>query len=27
TNFSTNSLALILASEPYDEDDYVYELD
>lgn len=26
-NFSTNSLALILASEPYDEDDYVYELD
>lgn len=27
TNFSTNSLALILASEPYDEDDYIYELD
>ena len=26
TNFSTNSLALILASEPYDEDDYIYEL-
>lgn len=26
-NFSTNSLALVLASEPYDKDDYVYEHD
>lgn len=24
TNFSTNSLALILASTPYDPDDYIY---
>lgn len=27
TNFSTNSLAMVLASEPYDEDDYIYEHD
>lgn len=27
TNFSTNSFALVLASEPYDEDDYIYEHD
>lgn len=26
-NFSTNSLALILASEPYSPDDYVYDND
>lgn len=26
-NFSTNSLALILASEPYDAEDYVYDND
>ncbi len=26
-NFSTNSLALILASTPYDKDDYVYDYD
>lgn len=25
TNFSTNSLALILASTPYNEDDYIYD--
>ncbi len=25
TNFSTNSLALILASTPYDPDDYIYD--
>ena len=25
TNFSTNSLALILASTPYDADDYIYD--
>lgn len=24
-NFSTNSLALILASQPYDADDYIYD--
>ncbi len=27
TNFSTNSLALILASTPYDPDDYIYTHD
>ena len=26
-NFSTNSLAMILASEPYNPDDYVYDND
>ena len=26
-NFSTNSLALILASSPYDEGDYIFEYD
>lgn len=27
TNFSTNSVVLVLASRPYDSDDYVYEYD
>jgi hypothetical protein len=26
-NFSTNSVCLVLASEPYDEDDYIKEFD
>lgn len=26
-NFSTNSLALVLASTPYDENDYIYDYD
>lgn len=26
-NFSTNSLALVLASRPYDESDYIWEID
>lgn len=26
-NFSTNSLALVLASTPYDENDYIYDFD
>lgn len=25
TDFSTNSVALVLSSEPYDENDYIYE--
>lgn len=27
TNFSTNSLALLIASEPYDESDYILEIE
>ena len=26
-NFSTNSLALVLSSTPYEEDDYIYDYD